>query len=436
MAGVAAVAILAAMAAAGRLDPWVTHDTAGYLDIALFPAGLDGPRLPFYGWLAYAATLGSWRLAVLPWLQAIAYLAAGYGLLRALWAYGLSSAAVLAVGLALLPANVFLIFAPAIHPELPAVAALVFALLRTVRLAAVGPRAGPLVASGLATGLAYLLRPSLLPFIVLLPMLYLALGAGRGHRRRWLTAGLLLLVAMAPFLAVATLRRATVGDFNLVSFGGFQLSGMTGFLLTPQIADDLPPAIAADARRLIATRDAAIAASEAVPVPLNSSGERSFISAALGYFDVFARGYESILFNVVARLRQPGESWVAFDRRILRLSLATVAAAPASYAAWVAGGAARAVGHGTVLNLPFALASLLLALAFVVRRRPDHGLPPSIGSIDRHALAWMTGIYSIGAIALPILVGFPAQRYIDSAALLLAAWPFYGLIRILGWRRP
>ena len=59
---------------------------------------------------------------------------------------------------------------PAIHPELPAVTALVFALSRTVRLAAVGPRVGLLVASGLATGLAYLLRPSLLPFIVLLPI--------------------------------------------------------------------------------------------------------------------------------------------------------------------------------------------------------------------------------------------------------------------------
>jgi len=36
---------------------------------------------------------------------------------------------------------------------------------------------------------------------------------------------------------------------------------------------------------------------------------------------------------------------------------------------------------------------------------------------------------------LPILVTYPAQRYIDSAALLLAAWPFYGMIRLLGWPR-
>jgi hypothetical protein len=172
-----------------------------------------------------------------------------------------------------------------------------------------------------------------------------------------------------------------------------------------------------------------------MPVPLNSHGQRSFASAALGYFDVFARGYDTILFVVVARLRQPGESWIAFDRRMLRLSLATAAAAPASYAAWVAGGAARAAGHGTVLNLPFALAALSLGVALVARRRPRRDLPPGAGRIDCDALAWLTGLYSAGAIALPILVTYPAQRYIDSAALLLAAWPFYGMIRLLGWPR-
>jgi len=204
VAALATVIMLAALAAGGRLEPWVTHDTAGYLDIAPFPALPPGPRLPFYGWLVEVATLGTRQFAALPWIQAIAYLAAGYGFLRALRAYGLSAAAVLAFGLTLLLANVLLILAPAIHPELPAVAALVFALSCVVHLATSAPRVATLVAGGLATGLAYLLRPSFLPFIALLPLLYLALSAGQGHRRRMLAAGSLLLDTAAPFLAVAT----------------------------------------------------------------------------------------------------------------------------------------------------------------------------------------------------------------------------------------
>ena len=128
-------------------------------------------------------------------------------------------------------------------------------------------------------------------------------------------------------------------------------------------------------------------------------------------------------------MRRPGESWIQFDRRLMRLSLATIAAAPADYAAWIVGAAARSIGHATVLNLPFALGTLALAAAFVLRRRPGDAAAGRPTDID--TLAWLTGAWWLGAIALPVLVSFAAQRYIDSAALLLAVWPFYGLIRIV-----
>ena len=45
---------------------------------------------------------------------------------------------------------------------------------------------------------------------------------------------------LLPFLATSQVRRATGGDFNIVSFGGFQMSGTAALMLTPATLDRLP----------------------------------------------------------------------------------------------------------------------------------------------------------------------------------------------------
>jgi hypothetical protein len=57
---------------------------------------------------------------------------------------------------------------------------------------------------------------------------------------------------------------------------------------------------------------------------LRSAGERSFVSAALGYFDICARSYHDFVWFEIGGLRAPQESWVAFDRRLTTFSMATI----------------------------------------------------------------------------------------------------------------
>ena len=77
----------------------------------------------------------------------------------------------------------------------------------------------PLLCAG--AGCAYVLRPSFLLLVVALPVLYLALRAIRGRTLQLARAVAILIVSAGPFIGIATLRGATVGDPNIVSFGGF-----------------------------------------------------------------------------------------------------------------------------------------------------------------------------------------------------------------------
>ena len=62
--------------------------------------------------------------------------------------------------------------------------------------------------------------------------------------------------------------------------------------------------------------------------PLNSVGERSFVSAALGYFDIYARSHDDLLYGEIIGLKRADETWVAFNGRLMSFSVATIAAVP------------------------------------------------------------------------------------------------------------
>jgi hypothetical protein len=418
----AAVLVAALLAITGQMRPWTTPDTAGWLD-ACAPFGCwAGPRSPVYGWLARGVTGGGALPWMLPWLQFGSLVAAAGWLMRGLRRLGASATAALAVGLALLGSNLTVIWAHALLPELFAQAAMLAAVGCTLHLAAEPRRdlaatcISLLVSAGVLSAAAYLLKPALLLLPVLLPILLLALAP----RRR--VAALLLGAGLLPFLLVASWRWATLGDFNIVSFGGFQMSGMAALMLTPDIAQRLPAGLQAAATEIIARRDALVAAHIALPIPLNSHGERSFVSAATGYFDVLARTHDAALYGAVAPGRMPGETWVAFNARMQHLALATIAAAPRDYAAWIAGGLTRLVGHMLVDNLPFVLGCL--AWLGLLRRRAVPA-PPQ----DLRLLGLLTAMWTLGAGLPSVLLTFPAARYADSACLMLAAWPLYAALR-------
>jgi hypothetical protein len=276
----------------------------------------------------------------------------------------------------------------------------------------------------LLVGVSYVLRPTQLPTILVIPALYWIFARrNRPDNRRdkhTLRAAVLLLALTLPFLLQAGIRLRAVGDFNIVSYGGFQMSALAGFMLTPDLIADLPARTQPTAREVLIARTEAEMNRTVAPTPLNSKGNRSFISAALGYFDIYARSYDNLLHGKIALLRRPDEDWVAFNRRLLDFSIATVTAAPLSYAAWIGGATARLTGRAIVTNLTMLISIALffgaLMPAFV--RRHDLAAGSDAGAVGIVALGWFAGTG-----ALTVLVTFPATRYIDTAAILLPAIP-------------
>jgi hypothetical protein len=164
--------------------------------------------------------------------------------------------------------------------------------------------------------------------------------------------------------------------------------------------------------------------------PVNSTGERSFVSAAAGYFDIYARTYDDLLYGEIGKLQSAGESWSDFDRRLGRFELSTIAATPERYAAWVVGASTRLAGRMIVTNAPFLLASVaLLSMVLVMFWRPER-IRHLHGSTDTLLVIAVVAIYVLAAAPLAVLITFPASRYIDTAAVLLPALPLFGAIRL------
>lgn len=423
---VATLASLALLAVLGRFAPEITPDTEGYLALAPWPTVLDGIRTPFYGWAVLAVSGGDPTFAIVPALQIAAWIGAVWFLVGSLRRYGISRKAALSVGVALLAANAVHLMAHWIHPEVPALAALMVATGATVRLAG-GGRAVlwlPLVLVG--AGWGALSRPSFLPFVGLLPVLFVLLVAIRREPMRIGLAVAVTIAATAPVAGWVGLRASEDRGIGVAPFGGFAMSGMAGLMLSPSIVERLPDDVRPMAERVLAARTAGEAEGRLIGIPRNSSGERSFHSAALGYFDVLARTYDDVAWGIVLRERAPDEPWPAFDARAARFSLAVVAAAPDRYVSWVAGATGRLVGRAVTANVPFLLAAAACVILWplvLLRRRPPR--PTDERGADVPVLVALAAGWFAAAGLLTVLVTFPALRYVDSAALLLPALPIY-----------
>ncbi len=417
---------VALLALLGRFAPEITPDTEGYLALAPWPAVLDGIRTPFYGWSLGLLAGADPSHALVPALQAAAWFGGVWFMVASLRRYGVSGKAALSVGLALLSANALFLMVHWIHPETPALAALLFATGATVRLAGGGRPVLWLPLVLLGAGWGALARPSFLPFVGALPVLFVLLVAIRREGMRIGLALAVLIAAAAPVAGYVGLRAATVGGIGVAPFGGFAMSGMAGLMLTPTIVERLPDDVRPMAERILAARTAGEAEGRLIGVPRNSGGERSFHSAALGYFDVLARTYDEVVYGIVLHEREAGEPWPAFDARVGRFTTAVLAAAPDRYVAWVAGATGRLIGRGLTANVPFliAAAACVLLWPLVLLRRPPMR-PQDERGADVAVLVALAACWLGAAGALTVLVTFPALRYVDSAALLLPALPIY-----------
>jgi hypothetical protein len=420
--------------ATGLTEPWITGDTKGYLDVPSYPEFFSSHRLPFYGW--FVAVLGGDRFGYVPvvWVQIVFHVTAAISLYASTRLIGIGRQAAWALFLAALCAQGFLIFGRGIHPEPLSTSFALIAMSAT--LAAIHDRGWrwAVVVAGLAGALSYLLRPTFLPLIVTLPLLY-AMAARLLLRKPSAGRALALLVALAvPLVLYGGVRMVHTKDFNLVAFGGYAMSAMAGFMLSRPIVERFPPQDRELAAQMLAARERAEAEGRVARTPLNSRGERSFVSAAAGYFDIYARSYDDLVHGEIASLQRPNESWVEFDSRLRRLTVATVLLAPDRYAAWIVGGASRLVGRMTVTNAPFVLASFALLVLLLLTLRNPAGVRTLQGTPDTLLIVAIVAVYTLSTAPLFVLMMFPASRYIDTAAVLLPAVPLYAAFRLWPFR--
>jgi hypothetical protein len=407
--------------AAGGWKPVITFDTGGYIGIHGFPAMFDQERAPYYGWLAYVVSLGSGNYAAVPAIHLAVYLAATWLFVIELRRFGLSALAGLAAGATLLFANSLLIVTRDVHPESLAISAALFAFAGTVHLATGERGRWAWIAVLAGSGLSYALRPSFLPLIVALPALFLCLRAVARRPFAIGRAATILVLSALPFLGIGSLRYSLVGDFNIVSFGGYVMSGTAALMLSDDIVARLPDDVKPLAAEILKERRAGEDSGAFIGIPRNASDVRSYHSVTLAYFDVLARTHDDML-RITGAKRRAGESLVDYNRRMIRFSLAVFRAAPDRYAAWLVGASSRLFGRSFVTNLPAALALVVIVLAWPWRLlfRGETIVHPD-SRADFPVLGICAILWLAASAPLTVLIHAPANRFIETSSLLVAA---------------
>jgi hypothetical protein len=424
-----ALATVTILSFTGWLAGATAPDTSGYFFDLDWPSLWGQPRHPLYS--VMVSVFGPYEKAT----RAIVTAQLALHLLSCVLLYcgarsaciGKTGAFSLAVSGVL--AQVVLQYGRLVAPETPAISFLILAFAGT--LAATASRRAFniwIVPVAVAAGIAYSLRPIMLPAIATLPLLWLILVWHRKDIHIILRAVAMVGILAIPFFGQAIIRWVAVDDFNIVSFGGFQMSAMAGYMLDDKVIASLPDNVRDTAQRVLAVRNAAESDGRVMRTPLNSSGERSFVSAAVSYFDIYARSYDNFLVGISA-LQAPGETWVAFNQRLMRFSFATIRTAPLRWLAWIVGGTSRTVGRMLVTNVALILSAALFLLVWLrqmLRSSKQTPLGPNdVSVVALVALAWTATCGPLG-----VLVTFPAARYIDTSALLLSAIPLVGMLAL------
>jgi hypothetical protein len=429
--GVLAAAMLIVLAATGWFAGTAAPDIQSYRTALTWPGAFAELRYPLYGlFLRLFDSVERPLMAIANPLMAIAisqtalHVVAVAVLFREARRYGLGGAASVALAAAALVAQSFLIYGRQAIPEAPAISAMLVAFAAMLRWAGSAKRSWlALCAASLFSGGAMVLRPVFIAAVLVLPVMTMLLSFLRGRSgplRRAVWMG--LAVAM-PFLIHSGIRAVTVGDFHVVSFGGVQMATTAGMMIEPQHIERFPADIRPTAQEVLRLRAEAEAAGRVHAPPLSSTNTRSFLSAALGYSDAFVWGE-------LARMRQPDESWIDFNKRMQAFSLAAMRIVPERWLAWAVGNTSRFVGRALVTNAAFVFFALACLVVGAWRLAQGRQFRASIPPRDWLIVAILAAGWAVNAIVAPILVAFPTSRYIDAAAVLIPSLAIMALITV------
>jgi hypothetical protein len=422
------VVVTLCLAGSGRLAPVLTNDTSGYLAPWTWSEGFWGDRrTPVLGFLLAPFNED---FTMFPTIVVGLFFVAVYFLYRSLLLYGVSERAALALTLPLVISNSLVVYSREVHAEVPSIILLLFALGLLFRLEQMDSRNfWRYLGYACTLGAAYVMRPSFLPFVIFMPVLFAAIGYLKTKRWQTGASAVILLLSIGPFLTVSTIRYYAVDDFNTVSFGGFNMTSIASVMLSEELIGKLENDHQRLARDILEKRDAMVRGGEIYGM-VRVAGERSFRTTARGYFDILEINSDQLLHKVVYAERRPGESWVQFNRRMMAFCLDVVRVAPMDYAMWVVGGVRSATGSAIAQNIPFALTlGALLAVyscLLFTGRLPILRFAP----LDVPVLVLVTVVFVFGAGVLSVITTFPAKRYVFTSALFLPSLLFYLLIHL------
>lgn len=428
----AMVLVFLLLASTGGLVPRWEADTASYLHPWTWESLWGGARNPLLGFL-----LGPFNdnYTFLPTIEVGFFFFATYHLYRRLVEFGTSEYAALALTLPLVISNVILRYAHDIHPEFPAVILLVFGLGEMIGFHDSAKRSPWRYAIFmLALGFSYIIRPSLLPFIVIMPVLFLILGFVKTRRWNVRAAVVIFLLSASPFLAVSSVRYQIVKDFNIVSFGGFTMSPLASSMLNEALIPRLDPDHRELAQTILNRREAMVHVGELSPMVIDyDTGQRSFSRTARSYFDILASNSDEIQYKIVAQTqRKTDETWVQFNKRMMSFSIDVVRNAPADYVMWVVGAFRSAIGTAITQNFPLVAGLLGLVAVYSFFLFSSRVPPLFFGSpLDIPTIALVTVFYTFGSGILTLLVTYPANRYVSTSAMFIPSIVFYILLQLL-----
>jgi Dolichyl-phosphate-mannose-protein mannosyltransferase len=261
----------------GWTTPWISPDTTGYLAVASYPEFYFQNRLPFYGWFAVPFGGQALSFATVVWLQLAFHLLAAAMLYFSVRRLDNGRAAATALFLAALSSQGFLVFGRGIVPESLAVSLTLIAMSATLFAVSDEHWKRYFLLAASAGAAAGLLRPTLLPLVVMLPVLFVLATRTTGRQISVFRIVVLQLALLLPFLVYTVERARHTGDFRLVAFGGFQMSGMAGLLLSAEMVQQFPPEVCELAMKILAAREQAEAEGRVLRTPLNSMATLIFL---------------------------------------------------------------------------------------------------------------------------------------------------------------
>lgn len=411
--------VLAWKSVAGQLEPQEHIDSRTYLRLATDASMLEilgSIRSLGFPLLLRGLLWISGSLDALPALNLLLFGVAAVAWCAALERFGLSKLAALAAGSWPLYSQLFRELLASVMSDVPAAAMVLLVLSAFLLLLREPHRWRWWLALGVATFLAYQLRPANVFLVVLMP---LAAGARRSLAFR------LAVVTIAPLLLFCVLRLVLVGHFGLVPFTGHNLSGITSSMLTPELVAELP-----DAERPLATAilDERIRRGR-LPLTASSSfeeWERFYIwnswGNAIGLVKV---EWKSAFLNAESESAPPDMAVryrdVYIEKRLFSHCMAVLRARPGLYYSWLWRAWAHALS--TTARQPWIVVPLgLWVLGWAWSRR---GAAPRRDAMHHESLRKSLGllglgvVFYLGAMGLVLLIETPFWRYLAAAELLL-----------------